>query len=277
MSRTNPFPLIAVDVGNSRVKFALFDNASATSGKDATATLPIPSATHSLDPREDGRFDVSSLLNDRPAGAFTWHIGSVERKTSARLLERLREAGATRVVLLASGDLPLAIQLPRPDMVGIDRLLGAVAANHVRNPQRPAVVVSLGSAITVNLITAQGAFVGGAILPGISMSARALNQFTDLLPLIDMHSLSEPPPPVGDATVAAMTSGLYWGAVGGVRYLIELFAQQSGGEADVFLTGGAAPSVAKLLPGNARYEPNLVTTGIALAAAATSNSWPTKS
>lgn len=277
MTRTNPFPLIAVDVGNSRVKFALFENAPLMSGRDASATLPIPTTTHSLDPRENGRFDVSSLLGDRPADAFTWHIGSVERNTSARLVERLREAGATRVVLLSSGDLPLTIQLPRPDMVGIDRLLGAVAANHVRSPHRPAVVVSLGSAITVNLITAQGAFVGGAILPGISMSARALNQFTDLLPLIDMHSLSEPPPPVGDATVAAMTSGLYWGAVGGVRYLIELFAQQSGGEADVFLTGGAAPSVAKLLPGNARYEPNLVTTGIALAAAATSNSWPTKS
>ena len=48
---------------------------------------------------------------------------------------------------------------------------------------------------------ADGSFRGGAILPGIGMSARALHEFTDLLPLIEMHALAEPPPPVGDATV----------------------------------------------------------------------------
>ncbi len=267
MTRTNPFPLIAVDVGNSRVKLALFDVPPSLS---PIAVLPVPTATLNLDPRNEAALDLTPLLADRPADAFAWHIGSVDRKTSARIVELLRDAGATRITLLSSGDLPLNIELPRPDMVGIDRLLGAVAANRLRHPQRAAVVVSIGSAIVVNLVSSQGAFHGGAILPGISMSARAMHQFTDLLPLIDMQSLSEPPPPVGEATIAAMTSGLFWGAVGGVRQLIELFSQQAGGTPDVFLTGGAAPSVAKLLPGEARYEPNLVTAGIALAAAAAS-------
>lgn len=264
-SRSNPFPLIAVDVGNSRVKLARFDEPPSPSNKSA---LPTPTAVFQFDPRAEAPFDLSPLLADRAMDSFTWHVGSVDRKTSAKIVERLRDGGATRVMLLASGDLPLTIEVPRPDMVGIDRLLGAVAANQLRNPERPAVVVSIGSAIVVNLISATGAFRGGAILPGITMSARAMHQFTDLLPLIDMQALSEPPPPVGDATVAAMTSGLFWGAVGGVKQLIELFTQQACGEPDVFLTGGAAPSVAKLLPGEARYEPNLVTAGIALAAAA---------
>ena len=75
-----------------------------------------------------------------------------------------------------------------------------------------------------------------------------------------------------DATVAAMTSGLFWGAVGGVSRLIELYSvafsgAETGGSPLVLLTGGAAPSVAKLLPGETRYEPNLVPAGIALAAA----------
>jgi len=101
------------------------------------------------------------------------------------------------------------------------------------------------------------------------MSARAMHSFTDLLPLIDMQSLAEPPPPVGTATLAAMTSGLFWGAVGGVKQLIELFSRQTASEPQVFLTGGAAPSVAALLGGHARFEANLVPAGITLAAAAT--------
>lgn len=268
MTRPNPFPLLAVDVGNSRVKLARFDEPLSRTAVDE---LPQPTAADHFDPRSENAFDPAALLGGRAVDDFAWHIGSVDRKTSTKIVDRLRDAGAKRITLLASGDLPLTIEMPRPDMVGIDRLLGAVAANHLRHPQRPAVVVSIGSAIVVNLITAAGAFRGGAILPGIGMSARALHQFTDLLPLIDMHALSEPPPPVGDATVPAMTSGLFWGAVGGVKQLIELFSQQAGGEPDVFLTGGAAPSVAKLLPGNARYEPNLVTAGIALAAAGSSS------
>jgi type III pantothenate kinase len=270
MTPTSPFPLIAVDVGNSRVKFARFDEPPPLANR---ATLPVPAASLDVDPRvapgsADPWDDLTPLVGDRPYDDFTWHIGSVQRQTSARLVERLRDCGATRVVLLAARDLPLYVSLPRPDMVGIDRLLGAVAANQLRSLTRPAVVVDLGSAITVDLVSADGAFQGGAILPGIGMSARAMHHFTDLLPLIEMQTLADPPAAVGTGTVAAMTSGLFWGAVGGVRQLVELMGREAGGEPEVFLTGGAAPSVASLLPNGTRFEANLVPAGIALAAAA---------
>ncbi|MGC3969352.1 MAG: type III pantothenate kinase [Pirellulales bacterium] len=125
----------------------------------------------------------------------------------------------------------------------------------------------VGSAITVNMVAADGSFRGGAILPGIAMSARAMHQFTDLLPLIDMAALAEPPTPIGNSTQPAMTSGLFWGAVGGIRQLIELYSAEAGGKPLVVLTGGAAPSVAKLLPGDVKFEPQLVLSGIALATA----------
>ena len=130
-------------------------------------------------------------------------------------------------------------------MVGIDRLLNAVGANRLRSAHTPAVVVDLGTAITVDLVGPQGDFLGGAILPGIGTSARALYEFTDLLPLLDMHALAEPPPPLGTATTEALRSGLYWGAVGGVRELITRLGEA--GEidaADPFLAGGTAPAVA---------------------------------
>jgi type III pantothenate kinase len=272
MSPASPFPLVAIDVGNSRVKLARFDEPPQFVNR---ATLPTPSVVLDVDPRvapggPDPWDDLTKLIGDRTYDAFGWHVGSVQRQVSAQLVDRLRERGATRVTLLAARDLPLEVQLPRPDMVGVDRLIGAVAANQLRSTGRPAVVVDLGSAITVDLVSTDGAFLGGAILPGIGMSARAMHTFTDLLPLVDMQSLSEPPPALGTGTVAAMTSGLFWGAVGGVRQLIELLGKHAGGEPEVFLTGGAAPSVASLLPGGARFEPNLVPAGIALAAALTS-------
>jgi type III pantothenate kinase len=114
-------------------------------------------------------------------------------------------------------------------MVGIDRLLDAVAANRLRHPAAPAVVVDVGTAITVDLVAADGSFQGGAILPGIAMSARALHAFTDLLPLVDVRELSSPPPPLGTSTVAALQSGLFWGAVGAIRQLLEILPGQSPG------------------------------------------------
>lgn len=263
MSNAATFPLVAVDVGNSRVKCGLFVQAPQT----GDAELPLPVNTLTLDPAQGGFDDLASLCGEYPPASLPWYIASVQRNTSAQLIDALRERGVGRIRLVTSGDLPLRLALPQPDRVGIDRLLGAVAANHLRAAAQAAIVVHVGSAITVNLVAADGSFRGGAILPGIAMSARAMHQFTDLLPLIDMASLNEPPPAVGESTLPAMTSGLFWGAVGGIRQLIELFTAQVGGRPLVLLTGGAAPSVAKLLPGDVRYEPQLVLSGIALAAA----------
>ena len=67
-------------------------------------------------------------------------------------------------------------------------------------------IVDVGSAITVDLVSADGAFLGGAILPGIAMSARALHEFTDLLPLVDMSELTAPPPALGNGHRAGHAS-----------------------------------------------------------------------
>jgi len=258
MSGEPGYPLVAVDVGNSRVKFGLFHSQN--------TTLPVPSRSLDLAPGEDS-FDALSLwLAPATPRDVPWWIGSVERQVSSRFVAWLRSSGAERITLLASIDLPLVVSLPRPDMVGIDRLLAGVAANRLRPPDAPAIVVDLGTAITVDLISSAGAFLGGAILPGIGLSARALHEFTDLLPLLDMPGLAEPPPALGRGTVEALRSGIYWGAVGGVKQLIELFSTTVETAPQVYLTGGAAPAVAGLLADSAQYVPHLTLAGIALTA-----------
>jgi type III pantothenate kinase len=255
--------LVAVDIGNSRLKFGLYPSESRHND-------PVPVPSRWLDVAPPQTFDrLEEWLAPLSVESTAWWIASVNRPHTTQLLDWLRSrADHPRVTLVASGDLPLSVSLPRPDMVGIDRLLGAVAANRLRSPERSAVVIDLGTAITVDLVAANGSFQGGAILPGIGLSARALHQFTDLLPLLDMAALAEPPPALGTSTDAALRSGLYWGAVGGCRELIARLQGAADQPPQVFLTGGAAPAVAGLLANDALYVPHLVLGGIAIAAAA---------
>jgi type III pantothenate kinase len=253
------FPLIAVDIGNNRAKFGLF-------ARKPREALPEPGPTLTVGGDEAGMERLEAWLAAAPR-KLAWWIGSVNRPIATRLIDWLRDhRPKDAITLLAAGDLPLRVVLERPDMVGIDRLLDAVAANQLRRPDRPAVVIDVGSAITVDLVSADGAFQGGAILPGIAMSARALHAFTDLLPLIDMAELGSPPPPLGKATVPAMRSGLFWGAVGSIREVVARLAAGAPAPPDVFLTGGAGPAVAELLGPAARHVPHLTLAGIALAA-----------
>ncbi|MHC4178649.1 MAG: type III pantothenate kinase [Planctomycetota bacterium] len=251
-------PVAAVDVGNARVKLGLF--AAQTGGR-----FPEPAATLALDGRRPDWNRIGPWLKEGSQPHVAWWIGSVNRPATTRLLDWIRgHRPADPITLLAADDLPLVVELERPDMVGIDRLLDAVAANYLRQPNRPAVVVDVGTAITVDLVSAEGSFLGGAILPGIAMSARAMHEYTDLLPLVEMTELHAPPPALGSVTVEALRSGLFWGAVGAIRQLTERLAGDD--EPQVFLTGGAGPAVAELLSRSARHVPHLTLAGIALTA-----------
>jgi type III pantothenate kinase len=268
--------LIAVDIGNARIKLGRFCGDSAT-------TLPAPDAALQLDGDAPPLDQITAWLAGLPATVdqpardglppkeFSWWIGSVNRPATTRLLDWLREhRPQDRLVLLGATDLPLEVRVDRPDMVGIDRLLDAVAANRLREPHRPAALVDVGTAITVDWVAAEGMFCGGAILPGIGMSARALHEFTDLLPLVEMSELATPPPALGTATVPAIRSGLFWGAVGAIRELVAQLAHGLG-EPQIFLTGGGSPAVSQLLGPNAQYVPQLTLAGIALSAQAIGN------
>jgi type III pantothenate kinase len=251
-------PIIAVDVGNARIKFGLF----AERPGDA---FPEPVVTLVLDGRQPEYGRIAPWLDETKQPQVAWWIGTVNRPATGGLLDWIRHhRPADPVTLLAAGDLPLATEPGHPEGVGVDRLLDAVAANRLRQPGRPAVVIDVGTAITVDLVSAEGAFQGGAILPGIAMSARAMHDFTDLLPLLEMAELTTPPLAVGTDTAAAMRSGLFWGAVGAIRELIERMTAEA--DPQVFLTGGAGPAVAELLGCNAQYVPHLTLAGIALAA-----------
>jgi type III pantothenate kinase len=249
---------LAVDIGNARMKIGVFDTSIVDALPEPIRTLPLNGDAPEFD-------SIESWLDDLAGEKLPWFLASVNRAGASRLIDWVREHRPDdAVTLLSAGDLPLVVRLERPDMAGIDRLVDAVAVNRLREPGRAAVIVDVGTAITVDLVAADGAFLGGSILPGLAISARALNEFTDLLPLVDVSELSEPPPALGTATEAAMQSGLFWGTVGAIRQLIEQLGREAGDHPQVFLTGGAGAAVAELLGPDARYVPHLTLAGIAL-------------
>lgn len=275
--------LIAIDVGNTRAKAARF--ASPHAPHAAGAALPEPIETLELpspaaDPHAIERL-AQWLAGMEEPPATAW-VAAVHRDAGAAVRQALAEHARTAdgrmsVTEVVGVRLPITTRVDLPEGVGVDRLLAAVAANRMRHAGRAAIVVDVGTAITVDLVAGDGAFEGGAILPGIRMAARALHEQTDTLPASAMDALDASPPAVGKSTDAAIRAGLYWGAVGAIR---EIIARQRDGLTDppqVFLTGGAAPSIARLLGGPdlaVRAVPHLVLSGIALAAASAEPSPP---
>lgn len=246
-------PLIAVDMGNSSTKVAMFSRVEA-------GALPQADWVKQIEPAADMSDDIVKSL---PASAH-WSIASVQRESQQKLIQWLqahRPSDARHV--LTYRDLPLPVRVDHPERVGIDRLAAAVAANVLRDPDRPAVVVCAGSAVTINLIAADGGFEGGAILPGFRMGALALAS-ADQLPEV-LLSPHDPPAALGKNTEAAIRSGLFWGAVGAVREIVERYADEYR-RLQVFITGGDLQRLTPLVSADARFVPNLVLAGIAVAA-----------
>jgi len=169
------------------------------------------------------------------------------------------------VRLLSHADLPIRCRVSHPDRVGLDRLAAAVAANVMRAKDRAAIVVDAGSAITVDLVASDGAFEGGVIMPGFRMSAEALDQ-ADLLPLTTIAPNDEPPPVVGKSTELAIRSGLFWGAVGAVGEIIDRIGTQLDQPPEIYVTGGDLRRLAEQLGDETSFLPNMVLSGIAVAA-----------
>ena len=140
MSHTT-FPLVAVDIGNTRLKLGLF----AEPPGDPPGHLPAPERTLEA---HDERFEaIADWLDPHDVSQVGWWIGSVQRAMTTEFVDWLRRREAVGpIVLLCCEDLPLTVDLPRPDMAGIDRLLAAVAANQLREQTQPAIVVPAAAA-----------------------------------------------------------------------------------------------------------------------------------
>jgi type III pantothenate kinase len=247
--------MLVADVGNTRIKWGF----CGPTGVERAAALP-----------DDSDAWRQQLDHWRIHPPQEWTIAGVHPERRDRLAAWLREQGHSVNVIDHFTKLRLAVNVDAPENVGIDRLLGVLAAKRLVAPGQPAVVVDMGSAVTVNLLDETGAFAGGAIFPGLRLMAEALHDNTAQLPLVKVTEHAPVVP--ARSTAPAIAAGIHWAVAGGVSALLRNLAEAvpSAEPLPVFLTGGDAAVIVPDLLDRAqfRYEvrPLLTLEGLHLAA-----------
>jgi type III pantothenate kinase len=202
--------LLVVDIGNSNIVAGVFSGTALKhSWRFATGVRKTSD-------------EYAILLQDffkqagvKPAAVDGAILASVVPPLDPVMQDAIARLCKRRALVVGPGmDLGLTVALRNPEEVGADRLVNAVAAYH-RYPG-PLLVLDFGTATTVDAISADGTYLGGAIAPGVAISVEALFSRTARLPRIDM---APPDSPIGDSTLQAMRSGIYYGTLGSTREL----------------------------------------------------------
>ncbi|MDQ6626166.1 MAG: type III pantothenate kinase [Verrucomicrobiota bacterium] len=177
----------------------------------------------------------------------------------------VRRAAATLPVLFIDANcaLGVGVDYPQPSTIGADRLANAAAAAQLYGC--PAIVVDFGTAVTFDVVSAAGDYVGGVIAPGLESMTNFLYQRTALLPKL---TLREPRTAIGKTTRDAMLAGAIYGYRGLVREILARIRAESfpRGKVRVIATGGYAKLIAQQLPEIEAVHEGLTLDGLRLIA-----------
>ena len=242
--------LLCLDIGNTSAHWGL------VAGRDVLASGDIPTA---------------GLISGGDALARRLAKGGIDGIALASVVPDATRAALTA---LAATNLPLhhlrhdtgegmGFDYPTPAEVGQDRLANCIGAQLLTGA--PAIVVDMGTATTLDVLTRRG-YAGGIIAPGLGVMTGYLHARTALLPELDPSTLLGGPV-VGKSTVDAMRAGCAIGFAGMIAALLESVAaeirRQGEGEPSVIATGGAAPFLPAGWAGRIRHEPHLTLLGLA--------------
>lgn len=261
---------LAIDVGNIRTKIGLFEWSDTNS---SPAKLPnlLDSVAYAVD--DDIPWGDLEEWNQKFAPIQGGIIAGSNPKRLTPILSSWPKWNTIELTTIHNREqLAIEIDVIHPEKLGMDRLLNAVAVNTFRNKNQPALIVDSGTATTIDQVDKNGTFVGGAILPGFELSARALNRYTALLPLINMKEMiGKQPNVLGKETRAAVCSGLHWGQIGAVKEILSRMEKTLDEKPLICLTGGAAPLLEPELPNTTEFIPHLGLSGLAIVGMSLSN------
>ncbi len=239
--------LLAIDVGNTAIKFGLFE------GGDLTSKFSIPTI------RDATADDIKRDVGDRlPIHVDSAIVCSVVPDVEDELRSFLRGISSVEPTLVTNSfDFDLKIDYEPLDSLGTDRLVNAFAA--AKKYGVPVIVCSLGTATTIDVVSADREFLGGVIAPGMDAMAEALHLKTARLPKVDA---TKPDRLIGNSTADAVRSGIFYGYVSMVDGLIERIRNIAGQDVAVVMTGGVAELFAAECSSFKNIEPNLTLDGL---------------
>ncbi len=253
--------LLAIDIGNTNITLGLVSGGAIVAVRRA--------GTH-----RSTTVDELELLLDGLLGLDGRSLDGVTSAALASVVPEqtmMVEAVANRrgipILVATAGTVPIAVRVERVGEVGPDRIVNALAAQRLYGC--PAVVVDMGTATTLDCVGPDGAFVGGAIAPGLKLGLEALASHTARLPRIELRT---PDRAIGRDTIGAMQSGTVFGyqalVVGLLARIRRELADQAGTPVDqvrVILTGGlSAEPWARDIEGVEVIDPDLTLKGLAI-------------
>lgn len=151
------------------------------------------------------------------------------------------------------------ITYPKPKEIGADRIVNAVGALEQYDSERPFIIIDFGTATTFCYVNTERQYVGGIISPGINISLEALYDKAAKLPRV---AIEPPNEIIGQSTIEAMQSGVYYGYLEQVDGMIERIEKELNIDAFVIATGGMAPLIAERSKKITKVDPHLTLTGL---------------
>jgi type III pantothenate kinase len=257
--------MILVDIGNSGLRAIRFEpNAPA-----ATETVWKLSWPASFSVQGKHKPQQQQLANQRwcdqdDLEAFRWLVYSIGGSQSESWIISSVKQSAMDLLRVAAGkedddhsfrkivysDLPMQLDVDAPDRVGMDRLLSSWEAWHVVNDPssgKAVIAVQAGTAVTVDYVSGDGVYRGGAIMPGLGLSLQLLAAGTEQLPWLASGILSHQDPVLpGKNTSQAIASGVHASLAGGTSFLVERYRRElNDSDIQVVVTGGDADVLQK--------------------------------
>ncbi len=225
--------LIAIDIGNTNITAGVFKN------ERLIAKTKIPAHRYSkYENGLEGLFKKAGLCFSEEHEVI---ISSVVPVVLARLVMHLNKIAKCRITILGRDrTVPIKNLYKVKSEVGQDRLVNAYAAKIVYGT--PAVVIDFGTAITFDLISKKGDYLGGLIMPGISISLSSLYEKTALLPRVE---LKDAPHIIGKDTVNSIRGGILFGFGATCDGLVSKYRKVLGKSLKVIATGGNAGLIKK--------------------------------
>jgi len=242
--------LLAIDIGNTRIGLGIWDSDGLHDTRRVALAKP--------DDWRPALADAWKSIDSRRRAVV---IGSVNPKGAMQMQELAEDVSGIAALRIRDDlPLPMPLDIENPEEVGVDRVCSAAAAYD--RIGGACAIASFGTAITVDCVSPDGRFLGGAILPGFELSYQALHTGTAQLPRVGNAA---PASAFGKNTRDAIVNGVAYGAVGALREIVERFAPELHEWPQLVLTGGNAPLVAELADVVASVVPDLCLMGIALA------------
>jgi type III pantothenate kinase len=253
--------LLALDVGNSNTVFCLFAPATgaepARMVADWRVTTPHKQTADELGVLFQALFSMRGLKAEIVTGIA---VSSVVPPLDAAIRTLCDTFFHIRPLFIEPGvKTGLPVLTDNPSEAGADRIVNCVAAYDLLGG--PTIVVDMGTATTFDVVSAKGEFIGGAIAPGIGISADAL--FTRAARLTRVE-IKKPAKIIGTSTTDNIQIGLYYGAIGQIDGILERMIAELGPETKTIATGG----LAKLIASDSRFiqqvDDNLTLNGLRL-------------